>query len=212
MTFGGTTGIIAPPIGTGISTTIKDALNFEDTSLGKQLTSPTDQLVINWAPTVGANPNVISITWGDPGSSEGLGQVSGQYSTKKLVQNGVSTGNLTSIDIKPDGKIVASFSNNSAPRVIYTIPVADFANPNGLVAVDGNAYQIGKSSGPLNLKEGGIDGAGTFVSGSLEGSNVNIADELASLIVAQRQYQASSKVITVVDKLLDDLIHRTFNT
>lgn len=212
LTFGGSSGVISPPIGTGIATTIKDALGFGDTSLGKQLTAPTEDLVINWAPTIGANANTISVFWGEPGSSEGLGQVSGQYTTKKLEQNGVSTGNLTNIDIKPDGTIVASFSNNSKPRTIYKIPVADFANPNGLISVAGNAYQIGKSSGPLNLKEAGIDGAGTFVSGSLEGSNVNIADELASLIVAQRQYQASSKVISVVDKLLEDLIHRTFNS
>ena len=210
MTFGGTTAAISTPLGTGAVDSISHALGLQDTSAARMLTGLDQSLTINWSNVIGANPNTIKFNWGSFGGTDGLGQVSGNYSVKKSDQNGISTGNLTGIQIDQDGWIIASFSN-SMTRKIYKIPLGDFANPNGLIALPGNVYMIGTDSGPLNLKEAGVDGAGRFVSGALEGSNVDIASELTKLIFAQRQYQASSKVINVVDKLLEDLVHRTFN-
>lgn len=209
LSFGGTAGVINSPLGTGVSDTIANALNLVSTSSSTQLPSIDETLTINWSNIIGALPNTINFSWGTMGGVDGLGQVSGNYTIKKANQNGVSTGNLTGISIDPNGWITASFSN-SLTRKIYKIPVASFSNPNGLTARPGNVYSIGSDSGPLNLKEAGIDGAGTFVSGSLEGSNVDLASELTKLIFAQRQYQASSKVINIVDSLLEELVHRTF--
>ncbi|MCE2993627.1 MAG: flagellar hook-basal body complex protein [Alphaproteobacteria bacterium] len=210
VTFGGTTSTIAAPLGTGSVDSIANALGLQDTSEARMLTGIDQALNINWSNVIGANPSNIKFDWGSFGGTDGLGQVSGNYSVKKSDQNGISTGNLTGIQIDQDGWIIAAFSN-SMTRKIYKIPLGDFANPNGLVALPGNVYMIGINSGPMNLKEAGMDGAGRFVSGALEGSNVDIAGELTKLIFAQRQYQASSKVINIVDKLLEDLVHRTFN-
>lgn len=210
LSFSGSTANINAPLGTGMATTISAALGLNDTSSSAQLTGLDEELTINWANTIGAEPNKITFGWGNLGGTDGLGQVSGNYSVKNASQNGVSTGNLTGISIDSDGWIIAAFSN-SMTRQIYKIPVADFPNANGLKALPGNIFMISQDSGPLNLKEAGIDGAGTFVAGALEGSNVDIASELAKLIFAQRQYQSSAKVINVVDKLMEELVHRTFS-
>ena len=210
LSFGGTTGVVGTPLGTGSVQNISTALGMNGTSAASKLVSLDSPLTVNWSKIIGSNPNTIDFNWGTLGYGDGMGQVAGNYSVKTNNQNGVSTGDLTGISIDSSGWITASYSN-SLTRQIYKIPVGVFANPNGLAALPGNAYRISKDSGPLNLKEAGINGAGTFVSGALEGSNVDMADELAKLIFAQRQYQASAKVINVVDKLLDDLLHRTFN-
>jgi flagellar hook protein FlgE len=210
MNFGGTTATVNPPLGNGTASTITSALEWNNTSTATQLVSLDQALTIDWAPNIGANPNIVSFNWGIFGSSDGMTQVSGAYSVRKSTQNGVSVGNLTSVSIDAQGWVVASFSN-SLTRNIYKIPVADFANPNGLIPMPGNTLRISKDSGPLNLKEAGMNGAGKFIPGTVEGSNVDIANELAQLILAQRQYQASSKVISVVDKLSQYLIDRTFN-
>lgn len=209
LTFGGGTGVVGIPLGTGNTTTIATALGLENTSAATQLTSLDEQLVINWASNIGSDPNTISFNWGIFGSSESMTQVSGSYSVRRSSQNGVSVGDLTGVTIDPEGWIIATFSN-SLTRSIYKIPIADFANPNGLTPMPGNVYQISSDSGPLNLKEASQNGAGKFVSGTLEGSNIDIASELADLILVQRQYQASSRVVKVVDDLAKYLMDRTF--
>ncbi len=210
MSFGGTTNTINAPLGNGTTSNIPKELGWDDTTVASQLVSLDNTLTINWATNIGANPNSISFEWGIFGSAAGMTQVSGNYSVRKSEQNGVAVGNLTSISIDSGGWVIASFSN-SLTRSIYKIPLADFANANGLVPMPGNVFRVSKDSGPLNLKEAGLNGAGKFVPGAIEGSNVDIASELAQLILAQRQYQASSKVISVVDKLSQYLMDRTFN-
>jgi len=210
MSFGGAVASIGVPLGTGVSEKIHEAMGLTNTSSAKQLAALNQDLTVNWASTVGADPNIITTNFGDIGSTNGLGQVAGDYAIKKIDQNGVSTGQLNGIQVDREGFIIATFTNTQT-RKIYKMAIADFANPNGLMPSDGNSFTIGKDSGALNLKEAGLDGAGKVLSGTLEGSNIDIADQLTKLILAQRQYQASSKVINVVDRLLEDLIHRTFS-
>ncbi len=206
MSFGGTAAVINSPLGTASVQTIASALGLNNTLPTQQLVSIDQPLTINWSSIIGANPNFISFNWGAFGTSEGMGQSSGTYSVLKANQNGVSTGDLTSIDIDKDGVITASFSN-SLTRKIYKIPVGDLANPNGLSQMPGNVFRISSTSGPLNLKEAGVNGAGIFLSGALEGSNVDLGRELTSLIFTQHVYQGSAKIMGVTDKLLDRLMN-----
>ncbi len=211
MTFGGNAQTIGSPIGTGVSTTIYDALGLKNTSSSNQLAALDDEFVVNWSAIVGADPNSISVKYGDIGSANGIGQVSGIYSIKSKETNGWSTGQLSGVTVDNDGYIIAQFTNNRT-RKIFKLAIADFANPNGLIPYAGNVFCASKDSGPYNLKEAGTEGVGKVLSGTLEGSNIDTADQLTKLILAQRQYQASAKVISVVDKLQEDLLHRTFNT
>lgn len=205
MTFGGTSAVISPPLGNGTSQTIASALGLNNTVPAQQLVSINQPLTINWSNIIGANPNVINFNWGTFGTTDGMGQSSGTYSILKANQNGVSTGDLTGVAIDKEGWVTASFSN-SLTRRIYKLPVGDFANPNGLIEMPGNVFKISSTSGPLNLKEAGQNGAGNFVPGALEGSNVDLGKELTSLIFTQHVYQGSAKILGVTDKLLDHLL------
>jgi len=138
------------------------------------------------------------------GKTDGLRQFSGAYNVDFLTQNGSSAGLLDSVSIDSNGFIIANFSNGQTQK-LYKIPLADFSNPNGLIAKNGNTYIQSFDSGEVNLKESGASGAGTISPGSLEGSNTELSTELTNMIVAQRAYQASAKVITTASQLLEDL-------
>jgi len=206
LSFGGTSAAINAPLGTGATQTIGAALGLQNTTANRQLVGLDQPLTVNWSNIVGANPSVITFNLGVPGSTSGMNQSSGTYSVIRAHQNGVSTGDLTGVTIDPEGWITASFSN-TLTRKIYKIPVGDFANPNGLTQVQGNVFKISANSGPLNLKEAGMNGAGKFIPGAIEGSNVDLAAELSSLIEIQHTYQGSAKIMGVTDKLMERLLN-----
>jgi hypothetical protein len=87
------------------------------------------------------------------------------------------------------------------------VAVATFANPNGLIALDGNAYRRSNASGPFSLKGAGTGGAGMIAPSTLESSTVDLSTEFTGLIVTQRAYSASSKIITTADAMLEELIN-----
>ena len=87
---------------------------------------------------------------------------------------------------------------------LYSIPLAIVPNPNGLIATDANAYFQSQDSGPFELAPAGAGSAGTITSGALEGSNVEVAQELTDLIQTQRAYSSNAKIITTVDEMLDE--------
>lgn len=113
-------------------------------------------------------------------------------------------GQLTGVAVDAAGFITASF-NNGETQKLYKIPVAEFTDPNMLQALTGNAFAQTSESGIANLKQAGQSGVGTISSGALEQSNVELADQLTNMIVAQRAYQANTKIIQTSDGLLDDL-------
>lgn len=210
MTFGGTVGTINSPLGNGATDTIANAMGLTSTNGQKQLTSLTEIMQVNWASYIGAQPNNIAFNFGQIGVIENsITQNAGSFQVLQLSQNGVSSGELKSIKINSRGVITAIFSN-SKTRDLYQIPVADFANPNGLLPISGTISAASKDSGALNLKIASTEGAGVIISGTIEESNVEIAQELAELMKVQRSYQANAKVINVWDKMFEEFIHRTF--
>ncbi|MFT6533520.1 MAG: flagellar hook protein FlgE, partial [Limimaricola cinnabarinus] len=86
----------------------------------------------------------------------------------------------------------------------YNIPLAEVANPDGLLAADGNAYALSRSSGKFSLNQAGQGSAGTLTAGALESSNVEVAQELTDLIRTQRAYSSNAKIVTTVDEMLDE--------
>jgi flagellar hook protein FlgE len=113
-------------------------------------------------------------------------------------------GQLTGISIDQDGFITASYNNGETQR-LYKIPLGSFTDPNHLQSVSGNAFLQTTGSGVVNLKQASDSGVGTISSGALEASNVELARQLTDMIVAQRAYQANTKVISTADQLLSDL-------
>lgn len=162
----------------------------------------TDPIPINW--TTGADASQISIDWGDPSSTEGMTQFDSGFEVNFVNQNGAPVGQLTGVSIDDEGFITVSFSNGQTQR-LYKIPLADFTDSNRLQSVSGNAFAQTSESGEVNLKQAGQSGVGSISSGTLEASNVELASQLTDMIVAQRAYQANTKVISTADQLLSDL-------
>lgn len=206
---------------TEISTTLTDGqiavgiIEFNgDGSLASLTSGLVGALRVNW--TNGAEPSDITldlgtagVPFGTPGvtnygDTNGMRQFDGDYQTIFVDQNGSPVGDLVSINIDEDGFIIASYTNGEQEK-LYKIPIADFVNPNGLQPITGNVYAETNESGDLILREAGTGGAGDIVSGALEQSNVDLAQELTDLIVAQRAYQSNTRVISTSDELLEQL-------
>lgn len=120
---------------------------------------------------------------------------------------GRAVGDLTGVSIGTDGKISASYSNNDN-RVIGQIAVANFTNLSGLEKVGDNLYQATMNSGDFDgIGDDITSNGGRFTPGSLEMSNVDLAGEFTEMITTQRGYQANSRIITVSDTMLEELIN-----
>ncbi|MBY0356045.1 MAG: flagellar hook-basal body complex protein [Rickettsiales bacterium] len=185
-----------------------------DGTLRNVSTSLTRPITINW--TNGAVASVINFDYGTAGQplgttggvqlgdTNGLSQFDSSYNVKFLNQNGAPVGELVSVNIDENGFVVASYSNGETQN-LYKLPVADFNNPDGLNPESGNAYTQTRDSGDVNLREAGTSGTGTIAASALEQSNVDLSEQLTDLIVAQRSYQANTRVISTTDDLLEQL-------
>lgn len=178
--------------------------------------SPSLQGAININWSNGSVPSAVTLdlgTAGEPfgtvgatviGLSDGLSQFDSAYNVNFANQNGAPVGQLVSVSITEDGIVVASYSNGETQQ-LYKLPLADFPNPDGLGAQSGNIFTQTRESGEVNLREAGTNGTGTFVAAALEASNVDLAEQLTDMIVAQRAYQANTRVIKTTDELLEQL-------
>ncbi|MEQ7847081.1 flagellar hook-basal body complex protein [Nocardioides kribbensis] len=113
---------------------------------------------------------------------------------------------LTSYSFGSDGKLRGVFSDG-VQRDMAQLALADFNNPMGLERVGETAFRESANSGPADLGVSGEGGRGTLMAGALEMSNVDLAAEFTNLILAQRGFQASSRVITTSDSVLEDLVN-----
>ncbi len=136
---------------------------------------------------------------------ERFSQFSSDYTVLFSDQDGAELGLRTGIEINREGFVIAKFSNG-ASSTLYKLPLVTFANPNGLSEESGTAYTESGDSGEENLREAGSGGAGFIEPSTLENSNVDLADEFALLIVAQRAYSAGTKVINTVDQMTQELL------
>ncbi len=113
---------------------------------------------------------------------------------------------LTSYTFGTDGKLRGVFSDD-VQRDIAQLAIADFNNPQGLERAGETMFRESANSGAADIDVSSIGRRGTITAGALEMSNVDLAAEFTNLILAQRGFQASSRVITTSDQVLDDLIN-----
>jgi flagellar hook protein FlgE len=114
--------------------------------------------------------------------------------------------NLTSYSIGADGKVRGVFSDG-VQRDICQLAVADFTNPMGLEKIGDTAFRESANSGAVQLGVAGQGQRGQIMAGALEMSNVDLSAEFTNLILAQRGFQASSRVITTSDQVLEELVN-----
>ncbi len=108
----------------------------------------------------------------------------------------------TSITIGTDGTVSATIAGPTEPSKIGQVQIATFPNAAGLQAKGDNYLTESAASGAANLGVAGQDGRGNIRQGMLEGSNVNVVEELVNMIETQRAYEVNSKMITATDEML----------
>ena len=152
----------------------------------------------------GAQP--ITLNLGTFGQPNGLTQYAGtSYTLAGISQNGVPPGSFSGVTTESSGNIVANY-NNGQTRIVARVPLVSFAAPNALQRQDGQAFTATEASGAGLTNNAGTGGAGTLVTSSIEGSNVDIATEFTKLIVAQQAYAANAKVITTANTMLQQTL------
>lgn len=120
---------------------------------------------------------------------------------------GKAVGTMTSVGVDDKGCIVANYSNGDV-KTIAQIAVATFSNPAGLEKVGENMYAATLNSGEFNgIGEEVNASGGKMSSGYLEMSNVDLSDQFTTMITTQRGFQANSRIITVSDTMLEELIN-----
>jgi flagellar hook protein FlgE len=145
-----------------------------------------------------AGPVTISLT--------GMTQFGGTNSLKAPKPNGNALGSLESFTLSNDGAITGVYSNGLR-RPLGQLALASFNNPGGLEKAGSSSFRVGDNSGVAMIGVAGTGGRGVLTSGALEMSNVDLAEEFTGLIVAQRGFQANSRVITSSDEILQDLVN-----
>jgi flagellar basal-body rod protein FlgG len=113
-----------------------------------------------------------------------------------------------SVTIGTDGAVSVQLSGQASPSQVGTLQLADFVNPAGLQARGENLFLESASSGPAQTGTAGVNGLGVLQQGALEASNVNVVEELVSMIETQRAYEMNSKAISTTDKMLEYLTQR----
>lgn len=151
--------------------------------------------------TVAGGP--MTMTIGKLGDANGLTQLSDSFAPTSLTKDGSPVGNLTSVEVDDNGFVTATYDTGFTRR-IYQIPVVDVPNPNGLISLNAQTYQISPQSGSFFLWNAGDGPTGAVVGYAREGSATDVAAELTNLIQTQRAYSSNAKVIQTVDEMLQE--------
>jgi flagellar hook protein FlgE len=120
--------------------------------------------------------------------------------------DGYGAGDLQSVNVDVDGVITGSYSNGQLIP-LYRVALAKFVNNQGLMKEGGNLYRETRTSGNPITNRPGSSGLGSIAPNSLEQSNVDMASEFVKMISTQRGFQANSKIISVTDQMLAELIN-----
>lgn len=161
---------------------------------------------LSFDPGNGASTMNVQLIAGDTGQFNGLTGFASAFTASAIQQNGYGMGILEKISIDSGGIITGMFSNGVS-RTLAQIILADFSNEGGLMRTGDNCYQVSANSGEAIQGVAGETISGSITSGALESSNVDIAQEFTDMITTQRGFQASSRIITTSDQMLEDLVN-----
>ncbi|MCR8550497.1 flagellar hook protein FlgE [Salipiger sp. P9] len=151
-------------------------------------------------------PQEITLSLGAPDSFDGLTQFSGDYTPMIVEADGSESGTLSRVEFDEFGDVWGVF-DNGARKALYSIPLATFANPNGLETTNNSTFTMSMDSGAFYLGQAGSGDTGSLTSGGVESANVDIAQELTDLIQRQRAYSSNAKIITTADEMLTETVN-----
>jgi flagellar hook protein FlgE len=166
-----------------------------------QLLTPSPATITTTAQVIdGANLNALSISIG------GSSQLASAFDVSNGKIDGNGASKVTGYEISDDGIVSLKYSNGElTPK--YRIAMASVQSPDNLKPLPGNVYSQSNESGVVVMGYAGTNGYGSIISGALEDSNVDIAEELTSMIESQRNYTANSKVFQTGSELMEVLVN-----
>ncbi len=147
----------------------------------------------------------ITLDLGTIGVADGFTQFGAAFTPVFINQNGSRFGTFAGVTINNRGLVTALFDNGET-RPIYQIPIATFVNVNGLESKTGNVWSATEGSGDVTLRVADNGPAGQVIQGALEASTVDIGEEFTKMIVVQRAFSASAKIISTTDDMLEELL------
>lgn len=216
-TVGGAPTTVVDPVGTASAwdlavttdggatvTGYPSRITFDSGGIQLGATNPS-LAVAGWS-NGAANQSILwNVTSGTPAVSSITGYAS-DSTTSNAVQNGYGAGTIQSLMVNQDGTITGTFSNGQMVPLAQ-VALAVFSNQNGLFKQGDNTWAETLASGSGNVGAANQGGRGTVLGGNLELSNVDVAEEFTKLIIAQRGYQANSRVVTTSDELLQETLN-----
>jgi flagellar hook protein FlgE len=128
-----------------------------------------------------------------------------QFGVSSIIQNGFTTGQLSTVSIDPTGVVSAVYTNGRSTQ-LGQLAIANFPNPQGLQQLGNTNWAQTFSSGTVVQGTAGSAGFGSIQSSSLESSNVDLTTELVNMITEQRAFQANAQVITTADQMSQTVI------
>ena len=166
------------------------------------LTTPAGGLLAlpAFTPSGGGAPMNVSVDVTE------MTQFGAPFGVNRVVQDGYTTGRLAGVDIDTSGNIFARYTNGQS-QVQGQIALANFPNPQGLRSLGQNNWSETFEAGSVLIGQPGSSSLGLVQAGALEDSNVDLSEQLVKLIVAQRNFQASTKVIETADATTQSVIN-----
>jgi len=161
------------------------------------------------------NPNLPAISFNPGGGAasitmsvdiSGVTQFGSSFSISSLTQDGFSTGQLSGIDISDTGIVLSRFTNGQT-QILGQVRLANFTNPQGLRQLGDTTWAESFEAGQAVVSQPGSSGLGLVQSGALEGSNVDLTEQLVGMITAQRNFQANAQVISTADTITQAIIN-----
>jgi flagellar hook protein FlgE len=195
------TDVANPP-----ATPLTGSINFNSSGIltVPAATDPVPQLAITGLADGAAD---MTLNWNlYNGTAPRLTQFAQPSSVSAVAQDGAAAAQLTTVAIAAGGEVLAQFSNGQQ-TVVGQLAMATVRNPDSLLAVGNNNYQLSALSALPAVGLPGTGGRGTVEGGAVESSTVDVATEFTNLIIYQRGYEANSKVISAVDELSQTTIN-----
>jgi len=157
-------------------------------------------LDIDFNPGTGASTQTVSLDFSR------LSQFAGDSTADVRTVDGYGEGELKDFTMNDEGVIIGSY-DNGYNKDLARIGLANFANPAGLQKSGDTMFNVSNNSGDPQVGAAGVGGRGTISSGTLEMSNVDLAEQFTKMITSQRGFQANSKMITTSDEMLQGLVN-----
>jgi len=185
----------------GVDGTMQTAEYWSNVApLGRQLSANNSVIYEPMPTTTGSAPVQISIDFSD------LTQFGSDFAVNELNQDGFTTGRLAGFDVEEDGVVFSRYTNGNK-EVMGMVAMANVPNPQGLAKRGDSLWSEAFDAGDTVLGQPGTSNFGLIQAGALEGSTVELADELVQMIIAQRNYQANSQVISTADQITQTLLN-----